>query len=157
LLSNIQILNDNSVATAYSGVDSGIHESVTGPGSQVEAFALLTAPALSGTAAPGTSSFPNISGNKSGTDNVPFADFSFYSALGGGTGTLTASADTLSFNGNPTPGLTFTGTGTVGETITLTYNFTANVPEPGAPAFLVTAVLGGVGVFARRRRKSPLP
>ena len=154
LLSNIDIFNANGVNTAYSGVDSGIHEAVTGPGGQSESFALLTTPALSGTAAPGTTVLSNISGSKSGIDTVPFVDFSFYSAIGGGTGTLTAAGNTLSFNGNATPGLTFGGSGTAGEIITLTYNFTPTIPEPGAATFLVAGMFGGICVLARRRRKS---
>jgi hypothetical protein len=151
---NVDLFNSNAVPTAYSGVTYGLHESVTGPGGQVEAFAISTSPALSGTAAVGLSGPFALTGSKSGTDTVPNVDVSIY--RGGGTGTLTATSNTPSYNGGGA-GVSVLGTApppTAGDVITLTFYYTPAIPEPGAVSFLAAGALGGLGVFVRRRRKA---
>ncbi|MGA2052577.1 MAG: choice-of-anchor E domain-containing protein [Opitutales bacterium] len=154
ITAEIDIFNANATPQPFTNATATIPVTLTGPGSATVLATAIAGP-VSGTASPGLNAFPGLPASASTTVNVLPTNWGFYENPPSGiTGTLNVSAAGGNYNGTPIPGVFFGGSATAGATVTLEYDYSTAIPEPGATAFLTAGALGGLGLALRRRKQS---
>ncbi len=152
----VDIHNGNATPRAFTNAKATIPITATGPASITVTNSLIAGP-FSGTAAPGDSAFPGVTGSTSASVSVPVSNFGSYEGSGGGASTITAASSDGVYSGSGGTGVFFGGSASASGNVIITYNYTptstSSTPEPGTWGLLVAGASTGLVLVRRRRRK----
>ena len=145
ILAEVDIFNFHPTPGAFFNAQASVPVSITSDYGLSTSYTGIAGP-VSGTAAPGETSFPGISStNNFPSVTVALVDYGNW-IMGPTTATvnLDFSSPGASVSGLTAPGVTVGGSGSAGGSVTVTYNYT---PVSGPPVPLPTAASAGACLF----------